>query len=408
MYIRELSVPEFEKFCENHPYNNYHQSINYARFKSDQGYEYEMIGYFDNDKIIAAGLVLVKPVNNYLYAYVPEGFLIDYKDNLLIENFSKALYDYYKKEDITFIKINPPIPLYEINPKDYSKKAFDNHTIINLLENNGYKKLKNNIYFESLLPRTNAIVNLESYKFGNLKKNARNKIRKAERRGLCFEKGDSTQLNILHNFIKNKIKKGTYYFNDYFNIFSTTKSIDYFLISIDYDKAINNLQLAYQDELRNNKKIADNIIIHPNNKNVNRKVNSDSTLTSYKNDITLALDKLKTTNKEYIAAALVVKHGVTATILIHGYDRNYKEFAPNYYLYYQIIEHYKNDYKFINLNGLTCDFTKNNKYYGLNQFKLSFNPKVYEYIGEFDFVINPRIYKKLINKGYLDKEFQKD
>ena len=408
MYIKEITVSEFEKFCETHPLNNFHQSIKYARFKSDQGYEYEIIGYFKDNELIAAGLVLVRMINNYLYAYVPEGFLIDYNDANLVESFSKDLYEYYKKEDIVFIKINPQVPIYEIDNTTYKKKELGNHPVINTLERSGYNKLKNNLYFESLLPRTNAIIDLEEYAFENLKKNARNKIRKAIRRGLTFEVGKSTDLNILHEFVKNKIKRSAYYYNDYYNVFRAENAIDYFLVSIDYDKAINNLENAYQNEIDNNEQIAKYVIKKPSNKNINRKVNSDNTIISYKNDISLALEKLKETNKEYIAAALVIKHGNTATILIHGYDKKYKEFAPNYFLYYSIIEHYKNDFKYINLNGITCDFSKENKYYGLNNFKLSFNPKVYEYIGEFDLVINKRIYHKLIKKGYMDKEFQKD
>ena len=75
--------------------------------------------------------------------------------------------------------------------------------------------------------------------------------------------------------------------------------------------------------------------------------------------------------------------------------------------YYQIIEYYKNNFKFIDLNGLTGDFTKDNPYRGLNEFKLGFKPHVYEFIGEFDFILNEHAYRNLIKKGLLAKEFNK-
>ena len=73
-----------------------------------------------------------------------------------------------------------------------------------------------------------------------------------------------------------------------------------------------------------------------------------------------------------------------------------------------MIEKYKNDgYKFFDLNGITGDFSDKNPYKGLNDFKLQFKPRVYEYIGEFDLVINKTIYQLLLSSNKLSKEFQR-
>ena len=61
----------------------------------------------------------------------------------------------------------------------------------------------------------------------------------------------------------------------------------------------------------------------------------------------------------------------------------------------------------MDLNGITADFSKDNPYRGLNEFKLSWNPKVYEYIGEFDFIINQNKYALLWSTKKLHKEFEK-
>ena len=61
MYIRELNVNEFENFVNENKYSTHHQTINYAMLKTDYDYEYELIGYCDNNnEIYAAALVLVK------------------------------------------------------------------------------------------------------------------------------------------------------------------------------------------------------------------------------------------------------------------------------------------------------------------------------------------------------------
>ena len=52
---------------------------------------------------------------------------------------------------------------------------------------------------------------------------------------------------------------------------------------------------------------------------------------------------------------------------------------------------------------MTGDFSLDNPYNGLNQFKLGFRPRVYEYIGEYDLPMNVKKYFKLRNNGVLAK-----
>ena len=54
---------------------------------------------------------------------------------------------------------------------------------------------------------------------------------------------------------------------------------------------------------------------------------------------------------------------------------------------------YKNNYKFASLGGVSGNFSKESKYYGLDNFKMGFKPDIYEYIGEFDLVIKENAYK---------------
>ena len=71
------------------------------------------------------------------------------------------------------------------------------------------------------------------------------------------------------------------------------------------------------------------------------------------------------------------------------------------------MEYYQNKYTYFDLNGMTGDFTSENPYYGLNEFKLGFKPKVYEFIGEYDLIINEKKYKNLLVNGTLAKLFNK-
>lgn len=406
MYIREISVNEFIEFNINHPLSTFHHSINYANFKLDHQYEYETIGLIENDQIIAAALVLVKIIGNNLYGYIPDGMLIDYHNEQLVEIFTKAMTDYYKKEGIVFIKINPCVPINKINYENNTIIPTDFYQIPRLLTYCGLKKLESNQNFESVLPRYNAIINLKENAFNKYNKNTKNKIRKAIRKGLTFEKADVNQFETFYSFVEKKVHHDIFYYHDYYNIFQRDNKADLFLVSIDYQNLIINSQNAYQEELINNQKINDCVIKKPNTHTINKKLNSDKTLESYKNDISLALAS-NNLEKKYIAGALVIKHKNTVTILLSGFDKNYHDFAANYFLYENIINYYKNDYDYLNLNGITADLSPSSKYYGLNKFKLGFKPNVYEYAGEYDLIINNRIYQHLLNKGIIQKEFEK-
>ena len=183
--------------------------------------------------------------------------------------------------------------------------------------------------------------------------------------------------------------------------------MDLFLVSIDSSEYLINSRKLYEEELERNTLLNEEIKRKNTKKIINKKMNSDRKLLAYKNDIQEAIELNKKKDKIYIAGALVIKYKNRVYILISGYDTKYKSFAPNYFLHYEIMKYYQQEFDYIDLNGMTGDFTNENPYKGLNEFKLGFNPKVYEYIGEYDLPIIGTKYKKLRMNGYLAKTFNK-
>ena len=409
--IRELKYTEFENFTKNHVLANRYQTINYAMLMAEYDYDFELIGYFENNTLMAASLIIFKNITSFKrYGYAPKGFLIDYLNPHLLEKFTKELIDYYKRQNVVFIKINPELIINEIDIKTKEKTLLKNVVAKNYLAENNYYKLKDNLYFESRLPRFNAFIDLNNYSIDNISKNTRNKIRKAKQKGLEFEKSENG-IDILYEFIKKKRSKDLIYYKRYYNMFKKTNSVDIFLISINYDKYLVNSQNKYEIELDNNAKY-NSSLIHGNQnrrkKNINNKMESDRILISYKNDVIKATEGSKNHKKIYIAGAMVVKYNNRIDIVMSGFDTNYKNFDANYLLHHEIIEYYKNDYDILDLNGLTGDFSDKNPYQGLNNFKLGFNPKIYELIGEYDLLIKPTTYRKLYNNGTLARALNKE
>ena len=407
MYIKELSLMQFNEFAQNNIIGNYYQSINYAMLKAEEGYDYEFIGLIDNMEIIAAALILYKKIGNTYYGYSPRGFLIDYSNSYILETFTNLIKEYYKSKKFAFIKINPEIAIGQLNKKTLNFEYNANYNVISNLTRCGYKKLKSNIYFEALLPRINAIVNLEEMDIAKFAKNTRNKIKKGIRKGLVLEKANQDKINILAKFLKDNINKGTFYYHDLYSVFEKSNDVDFFLVKVDYKEYLINSQRYYNHELNKNSSLNDKILNKNNSNAINAKMNSDKTLLSYKNDIAEASRYLNENIDTYVAGAIVIKYDNRITIQISGFDRELKRYSANYFLYFAILAHYKGQYKYADLNGITADFDKDSPYHGLNRFKLGFNPDVYEYIGEFDLVINESSYNHLLKSGLLARELNK-
>ncbi len=410
MHIQNIGALEFSNFASKHPLSNFYQTVNYAMLMAETGYDYDLIGLVDDDnEILAASLILLKPIGiKSFYGYAPRGFLIDYDNPVLLKVFTEELKNYYSEKNVIFIKVNPNIIIGNINNDNFEITYNENKNIVDTLTLNGYKHLANNLYFEAQLPRFNAIINLPLCKPNEFSKNTKNKIKKGLRKGLTFEKVTKDEINIFYNLMKNKKDNSEYYYQDYYTVFEKDDAIDLFLVSINYEDFLQNSQYVYNEEANRNTILNNKLADKGYEKVINAKMNSDKVMLSYKNDIMEATKGITDNKKEYIAGALVIRHNNMASIIFSAYDKKYKRFAPNYFLHYNLIKYYQNDMKYLDLNGIVGNFENiDNPYYGLNRFKLGFNPHLYEYIGEFDLIINQKSYENLLYNGVLSKTFDK-
>ena len=404
--IKEITMFEFDEFVQKNELYNLYQTSSYAIFKAEENYDYEYLGYFENNNLVAATLILYKNISlTTKYGYAPRGFILDYHNLALLNNFTIQLKAYLKKQKFIFLKTDPLLVTREYDAKTniIYQESIDYKKIFTEL---GYIKLKDNLYFESQLPRFDGYIDLENFDLQKVQKNTRNKIKKALKKGLILEKISPTQLDILYQFIAKKKNKSFKYYNDLERVFANNKMIDLFLVKVDYEKFMEDAKNNYEEELIRNEKFNELLKINPSEKNLNNKMKSDNLLTIFKNNIMEASSKYSNQELEpYVGGAIVIKTGKTCQIFISGYDKNYQNLNVNYFLYYKIIEYYQQNYKFLNIDGLTGDFTHDNPYYGLNRFKLGFKPQVYEFIGELDLVINEKVYDNLRITGKLHQIF---
>ena len=409
MKIVALTKEEFDNFAYHHKYSTYYQTSAYAETSRYEGLNTFYIGFVQDNELVGVTLFLHKTIYLYYkYAYAPRGFLIDYTDSKLVKNVTMGLINLLKKQHYAFIKIDPPIICSERDNKG-NIIYFSNtiNQILDTLKSNSYIHMGFNKYFENYKPRLNAFVNL-TYDlekiYSNITNEVKEKIENSVKSGLEISLDTTGNIDKLYKFIgtKNKKRRKRYYQGMY-NNFSRNNAIDIFFVNINTDKYLSNMKRNYDLEAIKNDELASmvqDMSIASSQKQLilNDKMKSDERLNFYKNELIYATN-LSRNHPDYftIGAGFTIKHNNGVELIIDSYLDEYLKFNPRYVFIWELIKKYKNEgFMYINLNGVVGNFSKDKlgKYKNLNDPKLSFNSTIIEYIGEFDLVINDRIYKK--------------
>ena len=410
MKIQEIDAETFSKFASSHMLKNFYQTEEYGNLMAHSDFQTMYVGAYLDNTLVAGSLILYKTISlNMKYGYAPRGFLVDYYDHELLTTFTKKIKDFFFKKSFAFIKINPEITFAQINFDEKTKIINSkNRDLIQELKELGYDKLKDNLYFESLLPKFTPVIYLPTYDIKDLDESTQNNIRNDELCGLRLINGTENDLETFYSFIDEKDNKTLNYYKAFYDSFKKTDKVDLLLVELNYDTYVKYLQKQNIYENAKNEEINKEFNENPNNEDVyNRKMKSDQVMAHIASEIVKANDKMNDKNlREILGAAMIVKHEGRVTILIGGQNNTHEEMDVKTFLYYKIIEVYKKaGYLYFDLNGITGDYSDTNPYKDLNKFKLKFKPKVFEYIGEFDLIVNKPFHQLLWSTNQIQKEF---
>lgn len=401
MFVRELTAEEFNSFTDKFEWSSIYQTSEYGSIMKNQNYSIMYVGLIDGIDIVAASLILIEKINMFKYAYAPKGFLIDYNNEYLVSEFTTKLKDFLGNKKIIAIKINPMIVR---SSYDYITNTINMNPnfdrLLEFLKNLGYFHLGFNNMFESFKPRYDAIIDLSkpiTTLFGNMNKNFKNKVMGADKKGVRIVKGSNDEIDYLYNQIKHKYPRDKKYFEDAFKYFSERDLIDYYYAKLDTHAYLINIQKEYQKQseicAKINNKLFKNIGKN-NNKIINNKIYEENKLNELKNELVHATNLLKDEpNGIVIATMLITKYKDEAYIFMDGYNKDFKNINAKHLMTWKLIEKYSNEkYKRFNLGGMTNPTINNDKYKGLNEFKLSFNARCVEYMGDLELVTNNALY----------------
>lgn len=411
MRIITLNEDEFNSFAKRHKYASIYQTSMYANFRNSlENFDIHYLGFEDNGSLIGATMVIYKELFwGYKYAYAPRGFLVDYTDSRLMKELTYRLIKLLKKQKFIFFKIDPPVINCEYDFDGnviYESETADD--IFNTLSNNNYEHFGFNLYNEASLARFNAFAKLipnGKELFNSFSKEAQDNIKTANRMAVKIEIDESNDVNRFYEFVRSAYgRRGRKYFQKLFESFTKNDSIRIFYAKVDSNKYAQNTNNLYNSELERNEGLIK--IIESGDRKydidrvINDKIESDKILSVYKKDILVSTEFLRNQpDGVTCGVALVINNSKGAEILINYSSKEYERFKINDILTYEIMRYYANHKcKYINLGSVAGNFSKRTKFYPLLESKKGFNSSVIEYIGEFNLIINPLMYKVYKNK----------
>lgn len=411
MKLVTLNQQQFNKYASSHRYRSYYQTSAYGLSMLKLGYNVHYFGIVDGtNSLIGATMILYKEVfmNNKI-AYAPRGILFDYSDSKKVKELAECLKNLLGKQGFMLLRMDPYIPI-SIHSNDGNLINMNNQESI-ILENLATAKFEykgKNLFFENEKPRWEALVLLnknEEVLFESFDKRTRNKIRRAKNIGIEVYNDTTKDIKDLYEFVGKKDKKPIKYYEALVKNFG--ENIDVYYAKINTETFIINSRKMYENELLNNEQLAERIQQYaPNDRErqntLNKKMESDKLIGSYKNNMLLATELLKKhPNGILIGGALVIKYDNAAYIVSDGYNEKFSSLNASYLIKWQMISDYNQQgLKYLNMNAVVGEFEKKNQYSGLNEMKLGFNTIVTEYIGEFDLILNNFAYNlfKSFNK----------
>ena len=149
MKIVELSEEKFNSLVLLEPDASYKQTSYWGNYSSDFDYKPLYIGYADDvNGYVALAMILLKAGKGLFAkktAFCPAGYLINYYDAKLFEDFTNDLKKYLSKKGVSEISITPNVK--------YITARGDNDYLIKSMKELGYEKIDDNFYFTTNINR---------------------------------------------------------------------------------------------------------------------------------------------------------------------------------------------------------------------------------------------------------------
>lgn len=414
MDIIKISKEQFDQFAETAEYQNIWQTSKYGNAMMTLGYDTEYIGFFYHGKMLGASVLLSKIVYmGFKHHYMPRGLVTNYNDIDLVKASLRELKRFLYKEKSLGVNFDPLILKSIRSPK--GEIILDNNlnNLYKAIRRCGADYLEKNLYFEGIQPRFYAALRLKSEStekfFKSLSKQTKNKLRKSVKYGVEIYQDQTENIDELFSFFSKYSNHPINYYQELKNNFKDDFEVYY--AKVNTERYMQNSKILYEKETEDNDFLT-NTIQSDGYKGINmrkvlnKKMESDKILASFKQHMITATDLLKNYPTGItIAAFIIIKEKKTIHILEEYQDKTYSNLNPLALLRWKLIEKCIDQrFEKIDFGPVTGEFDKTkNQYYGLTEAKTRFHGEVEEYIGEFGIIVNKTMYSLYAGSGEKQK-----
>lgn len=336
MKFVELSEAEFREFEQKQKCGNFFQSVERKNLRKVMGWDVHLFGLKNDDKIKAAGLVMIKNGT----ARLALGPILDYsKPNLLLD-FMKCLVEFCREEDLIEIEAYPPVLMSVRDVHGEKIAEYDVSKVKHVFEDLGFKYKGETVAVENVANRWMCVKDLsEIHNQDELratyKKNVRNKLRKVSPLLEIDELKDKSQLPDFYVAITESDKKNGV----------VSRKLDYW----------------------------------------------EDVWDVFGNKVHFVVVRKKETG-EPVCARVHFDHPNEVVTFVSGTVQRFKQLNGMTFLQdWTLNNTIERGYKRINFYGLSGDFSKNNH---LLEFKSGFGVVIEEYVGGFSLILDPKRYKR--------------
>lgn len=393
-----ISAQEHDDFVKASSQTNLLQSAKWAKVKDN--WENFRVGFYKDNKQVASASILIKSLPlGFTMFYIPRGPVMNYNDKELVNFVLNSLKKIGKSRRALFVKFDPALLL-----KSYfiGEDVTDNNdsltAIENLIASGAHWTGRTTAIADSIQPRYQANRYTQEDVVSTFPKHTKRLIKQGEKRGIrCFRASiDDVQkfsdVVSLTEARKSINLRNSDYFKKLMEIYGDDAYLH--LVTIDIHAKLNEL----------NKQLSK--IEQELSETAEHQKKRLTKLTDQKNSTENFIKEFLEFEQKYkdevtIAGILSIGYGDTMEMLYAGMNDDFKKFYPQYSLYPVVFnDAYKNGIKWANMGGVEGDLQD-----GLTTFKSHFNPKIEEYIGEFNLATS--IFYHLSNFAYtLRKKFR--
>lgn len=405
--LKTIDKEEYDNYVRNHQYKSHFlQSLSWGEFaKVKKNLTPHYLGLTTEDnQLVAATLLLEKHLPmNMCYLYAPRGFVIDFNKKELLKTMTKKVVEFAKTRKAIFVKIDPDIIRKSYDYQNEEQElGYDPEVIFDNIKKAGFKHLGFTKNFETSQPRYSFRINLQQSMEdieNHLSKTTKQRIAKSEKLETEVVIGTKNDIKEFYHLMtltesrKDFISYNEDYYETLYEIFNGNKNSKATLLlgKINFNKTIKSLE-------KNLKRIVDQISILPiDNLSKSAKTKLEE-LRKQKENTQSEINKYKDYAKQYgneitLSAHMIIEYGDKAWVLYAGNHNILSETYVNYHTYYEHLRYCKSrGLRIYDQFGTIGDLREDNPLFGLHEFKRKFGGDYVEFLGEWDYVINPVMY----------------